>query len=94
MKYKTQRGVILTEICGENLLIADEQARKNSPAITAINETAAYMWKQLIHGASLKELLQAAADEYDIEDLNAAEQAIRLRLKDMLDLGLITEEDS
>ena len=92
MKYKARSGIILTEICGEYLLIADEQARKDGPAIVSINETAAFMWKQLVHGSALKDLLQAASDEYEIDDMNEAEKAIRTQLKEMIGLRLITEE--
>ena len=66
--YKTRRGVVLTEICGEYVLIAAKALLDRCPYLTQINESSAFLWKRMMNGATLEELVIAVEDEYEILD--------------------------
>ena len=62
--YKIRQGAVLTEINGGYYLIAAKEARRKCPYITAINETGAYIWKELEKGKTEKEIEQKIRQEY------------------------------
>lgn len=76
MRYQTRTGVVLTEICGESFLVAAAALWEECPYVTQINESTAFLWRVLVHGADLESLEAAAAEEYEIEDPEAAREAI------------------
>lgn len=92
MRYKSRPGVVLAPICGEYLLVSAKAVRDCCPYVTQINETSAFLWEKLIHGASREELLSAVADEYEIDDPAACEAAIDNYLAQMIDAGYLLEE--
>ena len=47
MDYQIRPGVVLTEACGEYLLLATLDASKYCPYVYQINETAAFFWRLL-----------------------------------------------
>ena len=75
-RYKTRPGVILTSVCGEHLLVAAAAVRDLCPYVTEINETSAFLWRQLTSGADLDGLMAALDAEYDLPDPAAARQAV------------------
>ncbi len=92
-RYKTRPGVVLTEICGEYVLVSAKMNLKLCPYVTTINETSAFLWNRLIDGADLPALMQAVRDEYEIDDIPAAEEAVRAFLAKMLELNYIIPEE-
>ena len=71
ISYTIRKGVLLTSICGEYLLVADRDARRNCPYVRRINETAAFLWKRLEDSASETDLIQALIDGYGISEYDA-----------------------
>ena len=59
MVYKTRRGIVLTEICGEYVLIAAKALLDRCPYLTQINESSAFIWKRMVEGATLEDLVSA-----------------------------------
>lgn len=47
MKYTILPGIVRTEVCGETMLVACGSARGKAPYARTLNETAAFLWKQL-----------------------------------------------
>ena len=91
--YKTRTGVVLTDIAGEYVLVAAKALLGQCPYVTQLNETSAFLWRLLISGASLEQLEDAVAKEYEIEDPVAAHEAIRGFLQQMNDMNyLVTEK--
>ncbi len=88
-RYKTRPGVVLTAICGEHVLVAAAAIRDLCPYVTEINETSAFLWQQLTHGADLDGLMAALDSEYDIPDPSAARQAVEAFLRQMLELNYL-----
>ena len=91
-RYKTRRGVVLTSICGENILVAAKELRKYCPYVSNLNETSAFLWQKLIDGATEDELMDAVCEEYEIDDPDGARQAVKAFLAQMLELNYITVE--
>lgn len=91
MRYKTRPGVVLTEICGEDYLVTAAALRAECPYFTQVNETTAFLWRVLIHGADLAALEAAVGEEYEIEDPAAARAAIADVIEALLKQHLLVE---
>lgn len=65
MKYQIRPGVVLSEVCGEYLLLATMDAGRNCPIVYQINETAAFFWRLLERNLTMDEIVAEAAKEYD-----------------------------
>ncbi len=85
----TRPGVVLTQICGEYLLLAAKAAREHCPYMTQLNESSAFLWRELERGADPRELERAVLEEYEIEDPAVAREAIRNFMEEMLRLGYL-----
>ena len=92
--YKTRTGVVLTEIAGEYVLVAAKALLGECPYVTQINESSAFLWKQMESGASLDELVSAVAEEYELEDPAAAGEAIRGFIQQMADMNYLIVEST
>ena len=68
MVFKARSGVLLTEVCGEYILVAARSARHFCPFVTVLNESSAFIWKYLVDGASLADLESAVSEEYEIDE--------------------------
>lgn len=71
MKASILSGVVLSEVCGENLLIATGDARGKVPYVLSLNETATFIWKLLEKGADGEEIKAALCREYEIDEKTA-----------------------
>lgn len=91
--YSTREGVLLTDICGEYLLVADLNARKKCPYVRHINKTAAFLWNELEDTASEAELISALQSEYRISEEDAR-FAVEGYLKQLKENGYLVTEVS
>ena len=93
-RYKTRTGLVLTEVCGEYLLVAARALRDLCPSVTILNETSAFLWTRLQSGASAEELVKAAREEYEVENEAELRGLIDTFLRQMKELNyLIPEEE-
>ena len=92
MIYKTRPGVVLTEIAGEYVLVAAKMLLDTCPYVTQINESSAFLWSQMETGASLEQLSEAVSKEYEIEDHDAADEAIRAIVQQLQDMNYLLVE--
>lgn len=92
-RYKTRPGVVLTSICGEHVLVAAAALWELCPYVTQLNETSAFLWRQLTYGADLDGLMAALDEEYDLPDPAAARQAVEDFLRQMLELHYLLPEE-
>ena len=65
MTFKTRPGVVLTEIAGEFILVAAKSLQGVCPYVTQINETSAFLWRQLEQGAGLEKLEEVGKPIYE-----------------------------
>lgn len=66
MSNQIRPGVILTEVCGEFLLLATLEASRHCPYVYQINETAAFFWRLLEEGMTEEQMADRIAEEYDV----------------------------
>ena len=92
-RYKTRPGVVMTAICGEHVLVSARSIRELCPYVTELNETSAFLWRQLKSGASLDDLMTALDQEYELDDPAAARQAVEAFLQQMLELNYLLPEE-
>ena len=93
--YKTRPGIILTEICGEYVLIAARALLDQCHYLTQVNESSAFLWKQLEKGATLEDMMTAVKEEYEIADDDDTKDVISDFIRNMLDMNylLVCEEE-
>lgn len=92
-RYRTRPGIVLTAICGEYVLVAASAAQQYCPYVTELNETSAFLWRQLSSGADLDGLMIALDEEYELDDPAMARQAVEAFLQQMLELNYLLPEE-
>ncbi len=92
-KYKTRPGIVMTSICDQYLLVAAEAARRYCPYVTEINETSAFLWKQLVSGADAEALKTAIFEEYDVDDTDLVQNAVFSFIRQMTELNYLLPEE-
>ena len=69
---KTKKGFVLRNVCGENIIVAEGKENIDFTKIISMNETAAYLWKNVegkdFDPDTLKNLLMK---EYEEEETTA-----------------------
>lgn len=93
MMYKTRKGIVLTSICGQYVLVAAKKARENCPYVTQINETAADCWRLLENGSTSEALTTYLIEEYDAEDASLVKEDVDRLLETYLEEGYITQTE-
>ena len=91
--YKTRKGIVLTSICGQYVLVAAKKARENCPYVTQINETAADCWRLLENGSTSEALAAHLLEEYDAEDASLVKEDVDRLLETYLEDGYITRTE-
>lgn len=87
--YKARRGIVLTEICGEYVLIAAKALLDRCPYLTQLNESSAFIWKRLSEGATLEELVSAVGDEYENVDGDGIKAVIEDLIRSMVEMNYL-----
>lgn len=69
---KTKKGFVLRNVCGENIIVAEGKENIDFTKIISMNETAAYLWKNVegkdFDPDTLKNLLMK---EYEVKETTA-----------------------
>jgi hypothetical protein len=91
-RYMTRPGVVLTSICGEYMLLAAKAAREHCPYMTQLNESSAFLWRELEQGKTPVELEHAVLEEYEITEPASARQAIENFVDQMQQMGYLLRE--
>ena len=68
MNYKAREGIVLLEIQGVFILAATAEARENCRFVRKINETGAFIWKQISKAMSVREIEDAVRNQFSIDD--------------------------
>ena len=87
--HSLRNGIVLTEICGVYLLIADQEARKHCPYIKEISETGAYIWKQMEQNKSPEEIISDIEEKYDVSDTTDLKTEINTFIQSLKEAGYI-----
>ena len=90
--YQVRSGIVLTQICGQNVLIAEKALKNSCPYVTVINETSAYLWDLLKERCSLEKLNKAVQKAYAVSE-NETIAEIKTFIAQMKELGYLEEYD-
>lgn len=71
MKWKLKAGILLQEIGNQTLLVALNTDTTDKPQVISLNNTAAYMVKQMKTPCSEKELVGAICACYEVDEAQA-----------------------
>ena len=86
---KTKSGFNLRQICGENVIIAEGEENIDFSNIISMNESSAYLWKNIQDkDFSEDELVKLLTEEYDVDEITAKSDVNSL-VKSWLDAGII-----
>lgn len=69
--YKIKDGFILREVAGNYLVVAVGSAVKEFNGYINLNETGAFLWKQLEKPNTFDGLLKALLSEYEVDEETA-----------------------
>ena len=72
---KIKKGFVLREVCGENVIIGEGLGAINFGKMLALNESAAWLWKQAVEMGdfTLEALAEKLCHEYEV----SAEEALQ-----------------
>ena len=88
---RTKKGFNLRTVCGENIIVAEGLSNIDFSRIISLNESAAFLWKNIqgkdFNTETLKDLL---TEEYDIDSATAL-QDVEALTKQWLEAGIIED---
>lgn len=65
---KIKQGFMLREVAGNFVVVAVGEASKNFNGVINLNESGAFLWKQLMSETTNDKLLDALLNEYDVSE--------------------------
>ena len=73
---KTKKGFVLRNVCGENIIVAEGKENIDFTKIISMNETAAYLWKN-VEGKEFDSdtLMSLLINEDEVDDTTANKDA-------------------
>ena len=86
---KTKKGFNLRNVCGENIIVAEGEENIDFSDIISMNETSAYLWKQ-VQGKKFtpEQLVDLLRQEYDVA-MDEAQHDVAQLIKVWHDAGII-----
>lgn len=85
---KIKEGFVLREVAGAYVVVAVGKAVKNFNGIINLNDTGAFMWKQVENGCDLEGLKNAILSEYEVDESVAIKDAKKF-LDKLTEAGLV-----
>ena len=87
---KIKNGFVLRQVCGENVIVGEGLGAVNFGKLLALNETAAWLWKQALElGDFNVELLAGKlCEEYDVTP-EQAQKDVAAILQQWQEVGVI-----
>ena len=92
MKYYTRKGIVMTSVGGQQVLISAAALHGQVPYVTNINDTTATLWERMAHGATKDELADCIMEEYEVENEAAVREDIDRLLRQLGQQNYITFE--
>ncbi len=93
-KYRLRPGVVLTEICGEYLLVATPQAEAYCKFVNRVNETGGKILEYISHESlTISEIGSKLNVDYEVIDKNSFIQDVFGFLISLQENGYIVTED-
>ena len=67
IKMKINDDFYMKEVAGLNVVVATGESAENMNAMINLNESAAFLWKQLENDITKEELIKRLTEEYDVD---------------------------
>ncbi|MDD6483917.1 MAG: PqqD family protein [Clostridiales bacterium] len=68
---KTKEGFMLRSVGGRHIVVAVGKASESFNGLITLNESGAFLWKELAKGCTYDELLKSMLDNYDVAEMTA-----------------------
>jgi len=85
---KIKKGFMLREVSGSFVVVPVGVASKGFKGLITLNQTGAFLWKELLNGKTLDELKAALLNEYDVNEEIATKDCENF-IKKLVDGGLV-----
>ena len=85
---KIKEGLILREVAGNYIVVAVGDMVKEFNGVINLNETGAFLWKNLVDGKDEQGLVDALLGEYDV-DKAIAEEDVKKFINKLTEAGLV-----
>ena len=93
--YRLRPGIVLTTICGQDILIATPEARPFCKKIQEINPTGGDIVRFMEGDArTFDELMDLLTEEYEIEDPTEIKEDIMGFLQNLIKDGYVLEDEA
>ncbi len=93
-KYRLRKGVILTEICGEYLLVASPKARPYCKKVKKINKTAGRLLQLMGQSSfTVEDMVLLICEEYQVDNEGGVLRDMELFLESLRENGYVLKED-
>lgn len=92
-RYTQHPDLVLTQVCGEYLLVALRPAFDDCPYVNRLSPVEADYWLLLSEGKDLDEIASICAKKMNI-DPRKARLLLLIATKKMLNAGYLTEEET
>ena len=87
---KIKSGFILRSIAGSNVVVAVGQRTLDFNGMITLNDTAAFIWKQLEQETGEEEIVAAVLKEYEVDEAHARDSVAHF-LKTLREVGCLDE---
>lgn len=88
---KIKEGYLLRQVAGSNIIVAVGDEAVNFDGIKTLNETGAFLWKQLEVETNEENVVKALMDEYEVDE-ETAKADVSEFVKLLINNGLIENE--
>ena len=85
---KIKEGFILSNVAGQNVVVAVGKMAKLFNGCIKLNPTSALLWKKLENGASEEDLVDVLTNEYEV-DLEQAKKDVKEFVEKLQNAGFI-----
>ena len=86
---RTKKGFVLRDVCGENIIVAEGIENIDFNSIISLNETAAFIWKNVNDtDFDVERMAEMLLEEYDVDKETAVKDCKALAAK-WLKAGII-----
>ena len=77
---KIKKGFVLREVCGENVIIGEGLGAINFGKMLALNESAAWLWKQavMMDDFTIESLAEKLCQEYEVSEEEARQDVTEI----------------
>ena len=85
---KLKEGFLLRTVAGNNVVIPTGKRTLDLNGMITLNETGAFIWKQLEQGADEAQIVRAILESYDVEQERAA-SCVKAFIEKLREVGCV-----